>query len=82
MYTVKMVKVKRNFSDKTHNRKINAMPCQDKFFSVNFDCIRTKIGVQNILECHPLGSLMPRIESGSYINRPRLIASDGQETDW
>ena len=24
MYTVKMVKVKRNFSDKTHNRKINA----------------------------------------------------------
>ena len=26
MYTVKMVKIKQNFSDKTHNRKINAIP--------------------------------------------------------
>ena len=50
IYTVKIVKVKQNFRDKTHNHKINAMPWQEIFGQT----LTEDEDVQNISECHPL----------------------------
>ena len=43
------------------------MQCHDNFFWSTLTEDEDRSTEYNLLECHPLGSLMPRIESRAYI---------------